>query len=201
MFPLDISSSDNVIIKYAVELAKNFDSQIVFFKTYHKTEFTYPVSGMASIMPSDRTLDNIEEGFRNEKLEYLNNNFPELYNIEFELIINSGSTVDFLAEANKDIKPDLLVIGTSGVSGLEEIFGTKAEKLTREAPCPVMVIPDELAAYKRIRKIGLALDVDYVENDLHLDILFGMAKNLSALLEIVNVSESIDDADIHHNKI
>ncbi|NJN28438.1 MAG: universal stress protein [Cyclobacteriaceae bacterium] len=198
--PLEISAQDDVVIRYAVELARKFEAKLVFFKTYLASEFAYPTSGMASIVPESNTLVLEEEEMRDAKLKFLKDNYPRLAELDYELVILPGTPVDLLTQAANEKKSDLILIGTTGASGFAELFGTMAESLSREASCPVLVIPDEFA-YRGMNKISLALDTDNVENGLHLDTLFDITKRFAASLDIVNVSENIDEADLHHNMI
>lgn len=198
--PLEISNSDDAVVKYAIEIAQQFDSHLVFFQSYSMTEYAYPSGGMASMTPPVPEFVKEKGELRREKLNYLVRNFTELTNMEFELVIDTGAALDLVPDTAAQTKADLIVIGANGASGMEELFGTIAERLTRLAPCPVLVIPDDFE-YRPMRKIGMAVDVDNLENDLHLSILFDIAKKFQTTLDIVNVSEDIDKADMRHNKI
>lgn len=111
-----------------------------------------------------------------------------------------GSQYDRVNETAKAFSTDLLIIETSGASGTKELFGTFAEKATREASCPVLVIPDDFK-FKSPQKIGLALDAHNLENRLQLDTLFYLADNLKSRIDVVNVSDHIIKADNIHNLI
>jgi len=198
--PLDISKSNEVVISYAIELAKQFHSRIHFLKTFLAAEYSYPTSGMASIPVSDSSLALGRMEIYEEKLMYLQDKYPELDSIEFELKVLEGVESDLVNEVAESSGADLILIGTSGASGINELFGTLAEKITREASCPVLVIPDEFE-FARPHKISLALDADNLENKLHLDTLFYIANSYAASIDVVNVSDHIDKADIHHNVI
>jgi hypothetical protein len=49
--------------------------------------------------------------------------------------------------------------------------------------------------------MSLALDADNVENRLHLNTLFHIANSFTSSLDVVNVSENLEKADVHHNII
>jgi nucleotide-binding universal stress UspA family protein len=198
--PLEISNSDEVIIEYAIKLAKHFKSRLVFLKTFLTAEYAYPTSGMASIPATKDTLVLENKELHNEKLNYLKSVFPDLDSLDFELKVFSGTPLDLVNAEADESNADLIIIGTSGASGIGELFGTIAEKVTRESACPVLVIPDEFK-FRPLRKVSLALDVDNVENRLHLDTLFHIANSFKSSLDVVNVSENLEKADIHHNII
>ena len=198
--PLEISNSDEVIIRYAIELSKHFKSRLVFLKTFLPAEYAYPTSGMASIPATQEALVLERKELHTEKINYLKSEFPSLESLEFELKVFSGSPLDLINETAEESNSDLIVIGTSGASGIGELFGTIAEKVTRESSCPVMVIPDEFE-FRPFQKMSLALDVDNVENRLHLNTLFHIANSFTSSLDVVNVSENLEKADINHNMI
>lgn len=198
--PLEISNSDEVIIKYAIELAKHFNSRLVFLKTFLTAEYAYPTSGIASIPATNEMMVLESKELYKEKLNYLKSAFPKLEAIDFELKVFSGAELDLVNRVSDDSDADLIIIGTSGSSGIGELFGTIAEKVTREASCPVLVIPDEFE-FIPFQKVSLALDVENVENKLHLDTLFHIANSFTSSLDVVNVSEEIDKAEINHNII
>jgi len=198
--PLEISKSDEAVINYAIELAKHFNSQLLFLKTFLSAEYAYPTTGMASFPAADETLVLEGRELHKEKLAYLNSEFPKLKSVEFELKVLAGSNIDIIHEVANDTGVDLVLMGTSGASGMKEILGTIAEKVSREASCPALVIPDTFE-FAPPQKISLALDVDNVENQLHLDTLFYIANSFSSSIDVVNVSDDIDKADIHYNII
>jgi nucleotide-binding universal stress UspA family protein len=82
------------------------------------------------------------EEIYDDKLAYLEEKFPGLNSVPFELKVLAGSEPDLANELAKYLGADLIRIGTSGASGIDEIFGTVAEKVSRVASCPILVIPD-----------------------------------------------------------
>jgi nucleotide-binding universal stress UspA family protein len=55
--------------------------------------------------------------------------------------IRVGSPVAEIVAAAKDLQADLLCIGTHGRTGLAHlILGSQAERILREAPCPVLTV-------------------------------------------------------------
>ncbi len=198
--PLEISRSDEVVINYAIELAKHFNSKLIFLKTYTLAEYAYPTGSLAGTPTTNEMMVLESKELYNEKLNYLKSDFPKLDSIDFELKVFSGAEPDLVNKEADNSDADLIIMGTSGASGIGELFGTIAEKVTREASCPVLVIPDDFE-FKKFRKVSLALDVDNVKNKLHLDILFHIANSFASSLDVVNVSKDLDEADINNNII
>jgi nucleotide-binding universal stress UspA family protein len=58
------------------------------------------------------------------------------------LSVRSGHPVSEILEHARSIRPDLLVIGTHGQSGLSRfLMGSNAERVIAHAGCPVLTIP------------------------------------------------------------
>ena len=68
-------------------------------------------------------------------------------NLETRLL--EGDPTRELVRLAKEEKADLLVMGSTGVSGLAEtVFGSTAQKMVRKAPCSVLVARPPLDVYK-----------------------------------------------------
>jgi nucleotide-binding universal stress UspA family protein len=52
----------------------------------------------------------------------------------------SGIPTDEILEFVESTKPQMLVLGTHGRSGLARLFGSSATKILRFAKCPVLVL-------------------------------------------------------------
>ena len=86
-------------------------------------------------------------------------------------------------------KADLIIMGTSGASGMkEELFGTTATASIEKAPCPVLLIPEKTNLLK-IEKIVFA--TDYQDNDLEsLGFLCKIGALYNAEIIIVHISQT-----------
>jgi nucleotide-binding universal stress UspA family protein len=106
-----------------------------------------------------------------------------IYMVDFIEIGNVGATIN---RAVKKHKADLIVMGTHGTSGLNEIFiGSNAEHIVRDAEVPVLSVK-EGAEKPEIKKIVFA--TDFSEET---ELIFNSIKNFA---EIFN-------AEVHMVKI
>ncbi|MBE7545902.1 MAG: universal stress protein [Planctomycetia bacterium] len=61
--------------------------------------------------------------------------------INIEILMRAGDTCEGILKAARDIGIDLIVMGTHGRTGISHMFiGSVAEKVIRNAPCPVLCI-------------------------------------------------------------
>ena len=79
-----------------------------------------------------KNLDRLAEPLRLEQLKVSTNVLP------------LGPPVSRIIEEAKEFKADLIVLFSHGRRGLSRVFlGSVAERLTRHAPCPVMLIHNQ----------------------------------------------------------
>lgn len=190
--PLDLSPNSKNILRYAVALAQSFQTRLILFHTFLLPDYP-PLAGdsMALTQPVTPYFDPTEEEhLREEKLRQLLKDVPELSNVEHELMVVPGIPSDIISLHAKELMTDLIVMGTKGASGLGEIFiGTNGEKVTRTAPCPVLVVPEHFQ-YRPIRSVCLSVDKGELENERKLEILATTVQNFDAELHILHVREA-----------
>lgn len=60
---------------------------------------------------------------------------------KLEIKILGGKPADAICELAEELKADIIFVGSSSKEGLKRIFlGSNSEKITKEAPCSVMVV-------------------------------------------------------------
>lgn len=120
---------------FGIKLAKNLNSEVYCIYVVDTTAFSSIDSEMIwknikSILEEDgkRALKSIEEKVKD-------------LNLKFHAILRYGNPSEEIVKFAKENNIDLIVMGTSGRSGLDRfLIGSVAEKVIRTAPCPVMVI-------------------------------------------------------------
>jgi nucleotide-binding universal stress UspA family protein len=85
----------------------------------------------------------IEQG--KKKLKELKDN-ELLENVKFKTELKAGNTYYNISKIIGEHEPDLIIMGTSGSSGVDEILiGSNAEKVVRNAKCPVLTLKEEIS--------------------------------------------------------
>jgi nucleotide-binding universal stress UspA family protein len=116
-----------------LKLAKVLDAEVTALYVIDQTSFvTFPVdSSIVSVYPQ---LEN--EGTR--AVEEVKRE-GEALGVKVTPVVAEGSPTRKIVEMAADF--DLVVIGTLGRSALGKLFiGSVAERVTRYAPCPVLVV-------------------------------------------------------------
>jgi universal stress protein A len=64
--------------------------------------------------------------------------------VPIDVHIGSGVPADEIVNLAKNLETDLVIIATHGYKGLMHlVMGSTAEKVVRNAPCPVLVVREE----------------------------------------------------------
>jgi len=90
--------------------------------------------------------------------------------------IAQGSLVPEMSKIIAEERPDLIVMGTKGASGLKRVLiGSNTVKVIANTKVPVLVIPEKAKFESFLKKgkgrIVLATDLDELENEKAIDIL------------------------------
>jgi nucleotide-binding universal stress UspA family protein len=60
-----------------------------------------------------------------------------------EAVIRHGDAADVICDVAEEVKPRLIVVGSHRWSAVERVFaGSVADRVTHQAPCPVLVVPE-----------------------------------------------------------
>lgn len=188
--PIELVSNTNHIIHYGAQVAKAFNARITFFHASPIPYATYP-AGAASLPQVLPFNPHDETELVTKELENILEEIPALRNIEYQVITLPGMALDLIPEAARNTHADLVIMSTHGASGFQKIIGTVAEQVTREATCPVLVIPKGYE-YKAMRHIVLALTEDSIERNIHLDVLVQLAKKFTTNIDLVTVRNNAD---------
>lgn len=180
--PTDFSDSSDNALRYALELALITKAKCTLLHAYE--------------MPSDfaSQVENRIVAIREKAKKKLNNLLNELQaderygQLEMDCLLKEGSAEEEVAELAEGKGADLIVIGITKHSRIENIAGenTGAELVGR-SQVPVLAIPEK-AVFSRPREIVYA--AEYREEDLeNLEELSQWAKLFDAQLKVVHIAD------------
>lgn len=133
--PIDHSKHSELALKYAISFAlrdkaKLYLMHVLDSRTHEETE------GVSELIAID------EKGL-NDLKDKLEKSVPEEIRgeIKCEALVCLGIPFDEIVRVAKDKSIDLIVMGTHGRTGLSHVMlGSIAEKVMRDASCPVMIV-------------------------------------------------------------
>ena len=137
LFPTDFTAHARSALKYAAAFAREASGRVVLFSVQGAK-----VPANLMTLP-ERVLQEQENEWllqlRREVLELLAD--PLFDGIEVEPVIVEGEPASEIAKAVRDYDIDLVTVVTHGRRGLARaLFGSTAEEIIAEAPCPVLTI-------------------------------------------------------------
>lgn len=177
IFPTDFSENASNAMAYAVALAEKVNARLILLNT-----FILPSSGAGSGL-SGSLLEILRKESQNQlaileaKLTKENPGLKEITSVS-----KMGDLLSNLKDLTEKFKVSLVVMGTQGATGLQEIFiGSNAQSVIKKLNAPVMVIPSG-AVYKNIESIVYATDFNVnLETDQE---ALNQLKDLCVLLNV-----------------
>ena len=187
--PVDFTKAVEETINFAVMLSKQMGSKIVFVSNYvanYTPNSGATISTMMNPAPENTIhLDNLNK----EKLHDFLNSIPQLASLNYESTTRIGTQTDAVCSVAEEYNSELIIMGSESTSGIEAFFvGSESERMTRKAPCSVLVLPKDSNDYK-IQTVGLALDTNNIENNVDLTILVDILTRTRAKLRVVHISD------------
>lgn len=137
LFPTDFTPHARAALKYAAAFAREGRGRVVLFSVQ---EGSVPANLLT--LP-ERVFEETEKGWlqqlRADVKELLND--PLVEGLEVDPVIIEGDPAPEIARAVRDFNIDLVTIVTHGRKGLSRaLWGSTAEEIIAEAPCPVLTI-------------------------------------------------------------
>lgn len=142
LLPTDFSNNSFEAIDYALQIFKNKECTFYLMHTYlppvYNAEYLIGSPGLIG-------LGNVMQETSMTQLEKLKNRLQKEYNNSkhgFVIHTAFNTLMNEVMETVESEGIDLVVMGTKGATGAEEIlFGTNTVHVLKKANCPVLVIP------------------------------------------------------------
>lgn len=184
--PTDFSTNAAKAIDYAVMLALKTESKLVLFHSYH-----LPPRAPGVIRGRQQGIGD-EAGESLEELKKVILEDEANKSLTIDTFARPGMAVDAILNAVEELKANMIVMGTQGVSSLDDILlGTITSGVIKKCNLPVMAIPSK-AEFGGISNIMYASDMDE-EEETAIKQLIKIGEQFSARIDIVHVLEDEND--------
>lgn len=162
--PCDFSDPSVEAFMFAIGLAKMSGGEVVVLNVIEMPIIYESSFGMQPYVFDPFFVKNLEED-AHKKFETLLKNHSDGYkNVRFT--VEQGTVTPMIRQAINLQKPDLVVMGTHGVSGiLEYLVGSNTEKIVRYSPVPVFAIR-KCIPVEKIKNIVFATTLDLNQTTL-----------------------------------
>jgi nucleotide-binding universal stress UspA family protein len=185
----DYSDNAKAAARFAVEMAKMLNAELVLFHTYYIQTTSAEFIEFLDMNEFHTVQQELLEGFKKEL------NCPEV-KIHTELAFGIN-TVDEINAAAKKHKVDLLVMGLKGMSQVESVLiGSTVLSLFTASSVPVLALPPFLE-YKALKKIAFAYDGEDVESKEPFKVLGRFATDQEAIIQAFTIVKEEDRADFN----
>lgn len=188
LFPTDFSPVAENALRFAFELADRLGTSITLFHAYHP-----------QLMDSDLLPPGVVDALaREEEAEVLRwlaeyeARFRDAAKVPVKVThrLALGFPVEEILRVCHELRPEMLVMGTTGASNaLESVFGSTTSAVMEQVACPVLAVP-AAATFSRIRRVAYASDLQEPDRR-HLYQLDHLAHMLGA--EILQVHIAPED--------
>ena len=136
LVPVDFSEHASHALDAAVELARHFGAKLHLIHVY-------PIQPIM-VAPYEVSIPiDIEKSIRepaNQKLREWAERAVQA-RVEVETTSAADTPAEAIARLAQDIRADLIVMGTRGLTGFKHVLlGSVAERTLRIAPCPVLTL-------------------------------------------------------------
>jgi len=130
----DFLESSRLALDFAVGFAHHYKAELILMHIFHLP----PEAAEAEALHEGPSMSRVN---REKRLDILAASVRRL-GIEVQCRLEEGWMPGSLLERTREIAPDLLVLGTHGVSaGLQHmLIGSNAEEVLLQAPCPTLTV-------------------------------------------------------------
>lgn len=138
LVPTDFSDNSAPAVRYAAELADKFQAEVVLLHVVQDLALVLP----DAVMPTPLATPDLDDMIAAAKTGIADQvKALDLARLNPKAEVRVGSPATEIVAAATDLKSDLLCISTHGRTGLAHfLLGSVAEKITRHAPCPVLIV-------------------------------------------------------------
>ena len=189
LVPTDFSEAAKNALNYAINIAHKAKASIILLNAY-----SLPKSGSAVMI-------DVSDVLRTESLKKLKEEEERVADILNDTKITSVSMNGFLiasiVKAVKDYNASLIVMGTTGASGLKGAFvGSNTSSLIKidEINVPIIAVPKDYKNLK-IANIAVSADLSHISSSKVFRPLKMIMNGDKPHISIINVSENLINTD------
>lgn len=175
LVPIDYSECSINALRYAGQLAKQFDSSILILHALNKGTVAKPEHIQT------------QKSEHIDKISSITDEEPTLSSIMTDILVSEKAPLKAIFETYDLFNIDLIVMGTKGVHKPFDILtGSFAYHVVSESHVPVLVIPGD-SQYRPIKTIGFGVDYKSIDHTDNLDIIKDISYSFSSSIDIFHV--------------
>ncbi len=158
LVPTDFSETGLLALEHASFLARLVKAELIILHVLPLNEYHFEIPEPVMRIENHDEINKIVE----QKLAEVANDTRTNYSIMPRTMSTRGKIANEVMQIAQDEKVDLIVMGTHGASGFEELLiGSNAHKVVTLAPCPVITVQTHA------KKLGFTNIVLPIDRSLH----------------------------------
>ena len=135
--PIDFSECSAKALDYAIALGQKFGTKLTLLHVVEPA--VYPDNPLLAASTLDDTNQNLVTAGRERLAQFQAR--VSAAGLPVETLVRMGRAQSEISDTAKAIGADLIVMGTHGGAGSKPVFlGGTAERVLRQAPCPVLTV-------------------------------------------------------------
>ncbi len=137
LFPVDFTTATDKILPFVKDMVKAFNAKLYVLHVIRSPE-EFAGFEMGPAWYASLEMD-LMDGAEKSMKRLVADQFEDLGEVETHIAV--GDIVDTIIDYVSSNDIDMIIIGTHGRKGLEKVmFGSVAEGVIKDAPCPVLTI-------------------------------------------------------------
>ncbi|MGB0525118.1 MAG: universal stress protein [Flammeovirgaceae bacterium] len=153
LLPTDFSENAFHGISYGIQLLKSIPCEFYLLHTFYTTD---TIGVLISVLD---ILEKEAKQVLQQEADKISATFPEL-DLTIHCVTQLGSLNVAVKEFIQQEDIDLVVMGTEGTSGIDEVFwGSHTSRLIREINCPILAVPNHYP-FTPPKEVLIALDYE-----------------------------------------
>ena len=141
LFCTDFSANAQAALPYAIDLAKKYGAALHLVHVYQEPEHVAELEMSPSIKSDWVRVAHLLGTEKDKKLKETCEEITKETGSCLPKMLRGGKPHTEILRYARESGIDLIVMGSHGLSGLEHVlFGSTADRVMRESPCPVLII-------------------------------------------------------------
>lgn len=185
LIPTDFSEVCNNAINQAISMAGLMDADIYLLHVVNAETKSW-------LKENDLDLSAIDI-----KLQTITDDFKLKYGVSMQYIVREGSIFNEIADAAKEIKANLIFLGTHGKTGIQHLTGSFAMKVITSSEAPVLVVQRrKIERLPKLIVLPLTSEAGPMEKTI---IAANLAQSLDATIHILQCDDNEKVAEAAQN--
>jgi nucleotide-binding universal stress UspA family protein len=140
------------------------------------------------------SLKEVLEKAWKEEFEKLKKNYFEEDFTNYSFLLEIGFPENVIKIQAGKIPADLVIMGTTGATGIREILGSTTSKVVDMVDCPVLAIPSS-ARFNGIKKMTIAYDEEKINDPDSYAMVLNLVRKFKSNLDIVNFNTTLKSGE------